>query len=538
MASDGAGGGRDAGRSKSGSAFQWVSVSPSPEEVASLEAAFPDVIRLPVEELEVEMVGWQQRAILARSFHRWVPAEALIREFRRAGIQGEIAPISLAFRCHIFRFEDLQACEMVLNRPWVVNGQVIGSEPWRPEFVPSEAAISSVLLWVRLPNLPMEFWKEDFLRIILAPAGQFVCVDAATLAKSRGGFARACIRVNLLHPLLPGTRVQGIHLPFWQQFAYENLEGICSRCGSMHLHGPCSQSAASGAGEDASFCAFVPWIAALRQRKEVAWSQRPERRSSQKKKAAVGVVDDAEGWSSPVKLARRRTQIAVMDGLNIRKDAGGSVVGLEVGRLARAAVPVQGERAGFPSESILQEAGSSGSVKSGYTEGGLNNQIVVHNPFASLGLVPGDGVPQETRDAFPGHLKRARPVEYQAPRLISKAEKRKGKGKALLSSKTGVGFHSPVSLSLPSVPPAGGLEVEVPCPVRVVSSSVQAVDSGGKDLGSGSLSLDQSPCADVVSVGLKADSSLHVEGAIPYLGCQFEVVMAEDQGGVPVSPSL
>lgn len=315
--------------------FVWVAPSPSPAEVAELEVQFPYVIQVPTEALEVESSGWEERAVIARSFHRWVPPDVIIQEIRCAGIVGEIEALCLSHRCYIFRFADHISKEAALGRPWIANGQSIETEAWSPEFIPSVDSVAMALLWVRLPNLPMEFWTDKILRSILAPAGHFEFFDSSTKERSRGGFARACVRVDLRRPLRPGVRVKGSRAPFWQQFAFEHLEGICPRCGSLHLHGSCSslpKFETSSAGAK-----FGPWMATLRQPRSSQGQSMETRVNALFGFAHCATTGSSDGWQVPAKVARRRLGKA-----SLASDQHTSVVGSMVSGKKKADIDDSG----------------------------------------------------------------------------------------------------------------------------------------------------------------------------------------------------
>lgn len=127
------------------------------------------------------------RSVIARSLSRWVPSEAIVRKFHRAGVSREVEAVALAYRHYLFRFADLQSKDFALGRPWVVNGQPIAVVEWQSEFVPAADTILSALLWIRLPLLPLEFWTEEIFSSILSVVEEFQYYDAATKMKNRGG---------------------------------------------------------------------------------------------------------------------------------------------------------------------------------------------------------------------------------------------------------------------------------------------------------------------------------------------------------------
>lgn len=78
-----------------------------------------------------------------RCFGRRVATEVVAREFRLcAGLKGEVLAYMLEKGFYLFRFLESKERDRVLNRPWVVNGQVVVVEPWRLGPFPSEGTIS------------------------------------------------------------------------------------------------------------------------------------------------------------------------------------------------------------------------------------------------------------------------------------------------------------------------------------------------------------------------------------------------------------
>lgn len=67
---------------------------------------------------------------------------------------------------------------------------------WKPNFRPSEAVISSTMVWIRLPEIPIEFFNEPSLMKIGNKLGKAVRVDRTTLAVARGKYARICLEVD------------------------------------------------------------------------------------------------------------------------------------------------------------------------------------------------------------------------------------------------------------------------------------------------------------------------------------------------------
>ena len=77
--------------------------------------------------------------------------------------------------------------------PWFIGGHFLTIKPWKPYFKASEAKFSSVAVWVRLPELPIEFYDKIVLKEIGNAIGPVLRIDYYTASDTRGSFARLCI---------------------------------------------------------------------------------------------------------------------------------------------------------------------------------------------------------------------------------------------------------------------------------------------------------------------------------------------------------
>ncbi|CAL1369995.1 unnamed protein product [Linum trigynum] len=86
--------------------------------------------------------------------------------------------------------------------PWLLGDTYPTVHHWFKGFDPWTSEIKSTLVWVQLPELPVEFINAEAVMIIAKLIGRPVRVDRATEAGARAKFARACVEVNLTKPLL------------------------------------------------------------------------------------------------------------------------------------------------------------------------------------------------------------------------------------------------------------------------------------------------------------------------------------------------
>lgn len=79
---------------------------------------------------------------------------------------------------------------MLEKGPWIVLGHYLTVSKWKPNLTSSMESIHSTTVWVRLPELPIEFFNKELLLRIENHTGKAVRVDSPTSTHMRGRFAR------------------------------------------------------------------------------------------------------------------------------------------------------------------------------------------------------------------------------------------------------------------------------------------------------------------------------------------------------------
>lgn len=125
---------------------------------------------------------------------------------------------------------------VVTGGPWRVLGSILMVQAWSPTFDPLRDEIVTTPVWVRISNLPVNFYHRAILMGIAEGLGKPIRVDLTTLRVERARFARVCIEVNLKKPLKGSVMVNGE----WYYVSYEGLNVICPSCGVFgHLVNNC-----------------------------------------------------------------------------------------------------------------------------------------------------------------------------------------------------------------------------------------------------------------------------------------------------------
>ncbi|PHU14617.1 hypothetical protein BC332_15822 [Capsicum chinense] len=75
---------------------------------------------------------------------------------------------------------------ILLEDPWFVASSYISTRVGEPNFVPSRSKVTSIVIWVRLPSLPTEFYDRSVLEKIGKRVGSLLKIDSCTSSFLRG----------------------------------------------------------------------------------------------------------------------------------------------------------------------------------------------------------------------------------------------------------------------------------------------------------------------------------------------------------------
>ncbi|KAI8526275.1 hypothetical protein RHMOL_Rhmol13G0296200 [Rhododendron molle] len=97
----------------------------------------------------------------------------------------------------VYKFRDTETLDSILvNGPYFCGGKRIVIKKWHPGMHLTKGAFSSVPVWVKLYNVPLESWTEDGLNYIASYSGNPLYLDDFMQNHSRLTFSRVCIEVE------------------------------------------------------------------------------------------------------------------------------------------------------------------------------------------------------------------------------------------------------------------------------------------------------------------------------------------------------
>lgn len=203
------------------------------------------IVDLPWEEYRALWQPWR-RALILKVLGRNLSfklVEQRVRRLWQLDLGCELIDMAKGFI--IARFYSQQDYLKVLEGgPWMVLGSYLTISKWRSNFTPNDHIGSSTLVWIRIPNIPIEMFKEHILMRMGNKLGRAVRVDTTSVDVIRGNYARICVEVGLQKPLKPTVMILGRIIPV----EYEGLSRICFKCGYFgHRAGECSSNTSTTA---------------------------------------------------------------------------------------------------------------------------------------------------------------------------------------------------------------------------------------------------------------------------------------------------
>ncbi|XP_026417562.1 uncharacterized protein LOC113313052 [Papaver somniferum] len=113
---------------------------------------------------------------------------------------------------------------------WEVTNQILKVRNWVSNFRPANQRSSKAHVWITLPGLGLEFWREKILFSICKEIGTPIKIDAATAKCEVGYYANVLVEVDFAqsnpNKIWMGTKLGG----FFQDILIPDCPKFCSTC--------------------------------------------------------------------------------------------------------------------------------------------------------------------------------------------------------------------------------------------------------------------------------------------------------------------
>lgn len=111
--------------------------------------------------------------------------------------------------------------------PWTILDHYLVVKEWAPDFDPLTDKTEKLIVWVRFPCLPIEYFDYAFLKKVGEKIGKPIRADHNTGTAARGRFARLCVEVDITKPLLTMFKLR----KRIRHIEYEGIHLVCFKCG-------------------------------------------------------------------------------------------------------------------------------------------------------------------------------------------------------------------------------------------------------------------------------------------------------------------
>ncbi|KAI7998468.1 hypothetical protein LOK49_LG10G02005 [Camellia lanceoleosa] len=120
---------------------------------------------------------------------------------------------------------------------WIAMDHYMTVRKWQQDFKSDDAEEDITAIWVRFPNLPIEYYNAKVLYHIAKALENPLKVDINTAMAAQGKYARVCIEIDLRKPLIShftiGKYTYGVE--------YEHIHSLCFYYGKVgHQKKVCS----------------------------------------------------------------------------------------------------------------------------------------------------------------------------------------------------------------------------------------------------------------------------------------------------------
>ncbi|KAK4265438.1 hypothetical protein QN277_026493 [Acacia crassicarpa] len=181
------------------------------------------------EKLKKPLYRAWQTSVIVKLLDKSIGYKALLARLQFLWAKrGVVNLIDIGYGFFVVKFTNKDDYENALTGgPWIIYDYYLTVRPWEPNFIPIRAEIDKVAVWVRIPNVVLECYDHEALRIIGDRIGQTLKVDMNTSSHLRGRYARICVLVDLRKQLMSGFRLDGEDY----FLEYEGLHLLCNNCG-------------------------------------------------------------------------------------------------------------------------------------------------------------------------------------------------------------------------------------------------------------------------------------------------------------------
>ncbi|XP_058732785.1 uncharacterized protein LOC131604357 [Vicia villosa] len=121
--------------------------------------------------------------------------------------------------------------EILMNGPYMIKNMPMILRDWKPNFSMKKDMLRTIPLWMKLPQLPLEYWGANSLKKIGSAIGRPVVTDECTAHKLRVSYARILVEIDATQEVPKVVMIQNSEGELVSQdVEYEWLPKLCGKC--------------------------------------------------------------------------------------------------------------------------------------------------------------------------------------------------------------------------------------------------------------------------------------------------------------------
>ena len=122
--------------------------------------------------------------------------------------EGKMRMIDLDNDVFLVYFNNPQDYDFALTGgPWMIFNYYLVYHGWDPSFLVTPVLPPKMVVWVRLPKLPIQYYHKEIIWGLGNLIGRTICIDRQTLSTTRSKFTRFEVEVNLREAVETGVFV-------------------------------------------------------------------------------------------------------------------------------------------------------------------------------------------------------------------------------------------------------------------------------------------------------------------------------------------
>lgn len=131
----------------------------------------------------------------------------------------------------ILRFKAMKDKEEVLKRgPYTIQRMTMFLIEWKEDFSMEKDMMRTLPIWIKLPQLPIQFWGKKSLEKIGSMIGKPMFTDECTANKLRVSYARILVEVDITQKMVDVITINKKGQRRQQKIKYEWKPLFCERC--------------------------------------------------------------------------------------------------------------------------------------------------------------------------------------------------------------------------------------------------------------------------------------------------------------------